>query len=489
MGIVFKQTFSNTIVTFVGFGIGAINTLFLYTNFLTKENYGLVTVILATAALLMPLLTFGVQNTLVKFYSSYKDSDDVKYFLNLMLYLPLLTIIPFTLFSYFGTDFIGDFLAEKNEEVKGYVWYIYFVGLAMSYFEIFYSWVKVHMKSVFGNFMKEVFGRLCIAILLVLVHYNVITVDLFLKSLVGVYVLRMVVMKLYAFSLEIPSLKFRLPKNYSSIIKYSALIILGGSAAVILLEIDKFMLNQYLAIENVAFYGVSVFIATVITVPSRAMHQITHPLTAKLLNSKDKPELRKLYKKSSLTLFIISGIIFLLIILNLQELYKLMPVAYRGGMLVVFLIGLTKVLDALLGNSNSILFNSDYYRAILVMGVLLAIVVVLLNYMLIPAYGLGGAAWATFIAIASFNTVKIGYVYAKFKMHPFTLDTLKVLLLLCLLGGVFFFINFNFHPILNIAIKSIFIGVVYIFVLYKLRVSEDVYSIVSSYLSKKETKK
>ncbi|WP_435313286.1 lipopolysaccharide biosynthesis protein [Cellulophaga fucicola] len=486
MGIVFKQTFNNTIVTFFGFGIGAINTLFLYTNFLTKEYYGLVTVILATAALLMPVLTFGAQNTLVKFYSSYKDSKDVNSFLSLMLYLPLILIIPLGIFSYFANDFIGNFIAEKNEEVKDYVWYIFFIGLAMSYFEIFYSWVKVHMKSVFGNFMKEVFGRLCIAILLVLVYYNVITVDFFLKALVAVYVLRMVIMKIYAFTLEMPSFSFKLPNNYVSIVKYSALIILGGSAAVILLEIDKFMLNQYVEIENVAFYGVSVFIATVITVPSRAMHQITHPLTAKLLNNKDKPELRKLYKKSSLTLFIISGIIFLLIMLNLQELYKLMPVAYRGGVLVVFLIGLTKVLDSILGNSNSILFNSDYYRAILVMGVLLAILVVFLNYILIPAYNLEGAAWATFIAIASFNFAKIMYVYAKFKMHPFSIDTLKVLLILSALGGLFYFINFNFHPIVNIVLKSILISIVYVLVLYKLRVSEDVYSIVSSYLKKKK---
>lgn len=163
-----------------------------------------------------------------------------------------------------------------------------------------------------------------------------------------------------------------------------------------------------------------------------------------------------------------------------------MPVAYRGGVLVVFLIGLTKVLDSILGNSNSILFNSDYYRAILVMGVLLAILVVFLNYILIPAYNLEGAAWATFIAIASFNFAKIIYVYAKFKMHPFSIDTLKVLLILSALGGLFYFINFNFHPIVNIVLKSILISIVYVLVLYKLRVSEDVYSIVSSYLKKKK---
>ena len=32
MGIILKQSFKNTVTTYLGFGIGAVNTLFLYTN-------------------------------------------------------------------------------------------------------------------------------------------------------------------------------------------------------------------------------------------------------------------------------------------------------------------------------------------------------------------------------------------------------------------------------------------------------------------------
>ena len=34
MGIVIKQSIKNTIITYIGFGIGAINTLFMYRQFL-----------------------------------------------------------------------------------------------------------------------------------------------------------------------------------------------------------------------------------------------------------------------------------------------------------------------------------------------------------------------------------------------------------------------------------------------------------------------
>ena len=63
MGVVLKQSIQNTVVTYLGFFFGAINTLFLYTKILPDEYYGLVTFILASGAILMPLMAFGVHNT------------------------------------------------------------------------------------------------------------------------------------------------------------------------------------------------------------------------------------------------------------------------------------------------------------------------------------------------------------------------------------------------------------------------------------------
>lgn len=485
MGIVRKQSLRNTLVTYLGFAIGAINTLVLYTKFLTAEYFGLVGVILSTAAVLMPIMAFGVQNTLVKFYSKYEHTKELNSFLMLMLLLPLVFIIPIAAFSFLANDIIGSFLATENAIVKDYVWYIFLIGFAMAYFEVFYAYAKVQMKSIFGNFMKEVFVRLGVSILLILVSFEVISVDFFLMALVGLYILRLIIMKIYAYSVKIIRFNFVFPADTKRIVKYSALIILGGSAAVILLEIDKVMINNFIAIENVAYYSVAIFIATVIAVPYRAMHQITYPLTAEILNRKDKPALATLYQKSSLTLFIIAGLVFLLIVLNINDLYTILPEAYRGGATVVFLIGLTKVYDSILGNSNAILYNSDYYRAILIMGVLLALLVVLLNYVFIPLYGLEGAALATFIAIFAYNSIKLWYVKAKFGILPFTIDTVKVIFLLLVVGFAFYFVSLPFNPILNILIKSLVITILYVLVIYRFKISEDVYAVLHKVIGKK----
>ena len=292
-------------------------------------------------------------------------------------------------------------------------------------------------------------------------------------------------MKLYAYRLKMIRLQFRFPKMTKDILTYSALIILGGSTAVVLLEIDRFMINQFIKIENVAYYTVAIFIASVIAVPSRAMHQITYPLTAELLNKKDLVALKELYQKSSLTLFIIAGLVFVLILLNLNDLFLLVPETYRGGFYIVGLIGLAKVSDALLGNNNAILFNSDYYRALLLMGVFLAICAILLNSWLIPYMGINGAAFASFIAVVIYNSIKLIYVRSKFKIQPFTKETGKVAFLLLLVGVLFYALQFTFHPVLNIALKSILMCLMYIGILYRFKISEDVFGILNKYLGRK----
>ena len=484
MGIVFRQSLKNTVVTYLGFGIGAINTLFLYTRFLSEEYFGLVGVILSTAAIVAPIMAFGVPNTMVRYFSSYQDDLTQSRFLSLMLLLPLLLIVPMALLSYVSFEIVATFLARKNAIVEDYVWYIFLVGMAMAYFEVFYAWSKVHMRSVFGNFMKEVFVRVGISAGLILVYFDILSVETFLKLLVGLYLLRTIVMKLYAYSLSMPTITFRFPKNRSSVIGYSSLIMLGGSVAIILLEIDRFMINQFIPIENVAYYTVSIFIATVIAVPSRAMHQITYPLTAELLNNGSLTELKTLYQKSSLTLFIVAGIVFLLVLLNLSDLYQLLPEAYRGGMIVVFFIGLARVFDALLGNNNAIMFNSRYYKALLIMGIFLAVLTILLNLWLIPILGINGAAIASFAAIATYNLVKLIFVKVKFNLSPFTFDTMKVFCLLLVVAVVFYFLEFGFHPLVNIVLKTILMCLMYVGILYRFKISEDVFNVLSGWLKR-----
>jgi len=338
------------------------------------------------------------------------------------------------------------------------------------------------MKSVFGNFMKEVFHRVGVMFLFVGIYFKWVDVEVFIYGVTIVYAIRTLIMMGYAFAIRKPVLRFKKITNVNSIIKYSLLIIIAGSVASIILEIDKFMLGQYIKIENAAYYGVAIYIATVVGVPARAMHQITNPITAVFLNENNKSALKDLYKRTSINLFIIGGFVFLLIVLNINELYDVLREEYRGGVFVVFLVGAAKLIDNVLGNNNAILFNSNYYRVVLLLGFILAILAIILNALLIPKYGINGAAFATFLAVIIYNSCKVGFVYLKFKILPFTSNTLKALMVLLAFVGTFYFWEFPFHPVINIALKSTLIGLLYMLLAYRLNLSEDITAILDKYL-------
>lgn len=484
MGIVLKQSLKNTVITYIGFAIGAVNTLYMYIYFLGDTYYGLVGYILSAANIMMPLMAFGVHNTLVKYFNDYKTEEEKASFLTFVLFLPLLLIIPFSLIAYFGYHQIASLLSEKNPIVYDYVWQIPVIGLCMGYFEIFYAWVKVHMQSVLGNFIKEIFIRILVTISLFAVYFNYITPSEFVYSLMGIYFLAMLLMKIYAYKVRFPSFKFKIPSNSKAVITYSLFIILTGGIANLFLEIDKFMLNNYVKIENIAYYSVAVFIATVIAVPSRAMHQITYPITAKLMNENKHDELNDLYKKSSITLQIVGGLIFLGILVNINQLYLLMREEYSAGIFVVFTIGLSKYFDLILGNNNAIIFNSKYYKTVLFLGVMLVALTVVLNMIFIPLYGLEGTAFATMISITLYSLAKLLFVVKKMNLFPFTSKTVISfgILLACFLG--FYFWEFPFHPILNIGLKSILVSIIYLMLSYKLKLSNDINVVMENVLRK-----
>jgi O-antigen/teichoic acid export membrane protein len=342
----------------------------------------------------------------------------------------------------------------------------------------------VHLQSVIGGFIKEVLLRIFISIFLFAVYFKWITPLEFINSLMGIYLITTLVMFFYAMKVRPITYSFKIPHNSKEVFIYSLFIILSGSIANLLLDIDKTMINQYIKIENIAYYTVAIFIATVIAVPSRAMHQITYPITAKLMAEDKHDELNELYKKTSITLQIIGGLVLVGILVNINQMYLLLPKNYSTGIFVVFTIGISKYFDLILGNNNAIIFNSKYYKAVLFLGLLLAFLAISLNMIFIPIYGINGAAIATLISITLYSIAKLLFVVLKMKLYPFSNQTLYCLGVLIATFFLFYFWDFSFNPIVNIVLKSILVSVFYIFMNYKLKLSSDFNNVVNSILKK-----
>lgn len=484
MGIVIKQTSGNFFITYFGFAIGALNALFLYTNFLEKEYYGYTQYLLSAANILMPFMAFGVHSSLIRFFSRCTTEKEKDQLLSFVVVLPLLiSAIVAVLYGLFSEQFVTHFLSP-NMDVSKYLWMIPVVGLSMAYFEIFYAYAKVHLRSNLGNFLSEVLVRLVVMVMLFAVHYQWLSTEQFLYGLVLAYGLQTILMFVYAISMR--PLRFRIgfPHNRTEILQFSAFIIVSGSIATLLLDLDKLMIPRYNSPEAVAIYGVAGFISTVIAVPARAMNHITYPITAQLIGAEKWDELRSLYQKSALTLQIISGLVLLGIFLNIKQLYLLLPAGYETGYWSVILVGLAKFYDVILGNNNAILVNTKHYKWALTFGVGVVVFMVVFNLWLIPIYGITGAALATLLSVAIYNTVKLLFVVNKLKMAPFSKATVTSFMVIAATYALFFWWEFPFHPAVNILCKSALITCIYVFAVLKLQISPEINGAFHSFLKK-----
>jgi O-antigen/teichoic acid export membrane protein len=175
----------------------------------------------------------------------------------------------------------------------------------------------------------------------------------------------------------------------------------------------------------------------------------------------------------------------LLIFINVNQFYLLLPEDYRGGVFVVFMIGLSKFYDVLLGNNNSIIINTKYYRMVLVFGLATVLLMIILNWIFIPIYGINGSAFATLLTIFAYNTTKLLFVVRKMHLYPFTSKTIISFVVLIIGFLVFYFWDFPFHPIVNIALKSILFTVFYGLSVIKLAISKEINEMVFKFLGRK----
>ncbi|SCY01566.1 Membrane protein involved in the export of O-antigen and teichoic acid [Nonlabens sp. Hel1_33_55] len=484
MGIVIKHSSWNLVITGFGFLLGAINVLALATTYLDADYYGLMNYILSTAFLLFPLMSFGLHNTIVKYYSTYKTDRERNNFLTQMLFWPVIGAIPIFLLLFVFYDDIRLLISTTNQLTGDFLWPILLIAVFQAYFEIFYAWTKVYLKTIGGNFLKEVFYRAAATIALLLVAFEVITQVQFIYSLILIYFLRMLAMGIMAWRTYAPKFTFYKLEASREILWYSVLMVIAGSVGTALIDLDKNMLNQYVDLADISYYGVAGFIATVVAIPARGMAQIMHPLTAGYFNAGDLKKVEWLYKRSALNLTIVAGLLMVLIICNVQEFYGFLPPEFAIAIPVVLLICFVKFTENLLGSNNAILYNTNLYQFTLWLGLGLAIVAFLLNIWLIPIFGMIGAAIATCVAYVVYAFAKAYYVNIKLQMHPWTAKTTVALVVIIVVITIFYPWDFQWNLFVNIAVKSILIFILYAVLVYFLKLSTEVNSAIDQFFAK-----
>jgi O-antigen/teichoic acid export membrane protein len=158
----------------------------------------------------------------------------------------------------------------------------------------------------------------------------------------------------------------------------------------------------------------------------------------------------------------VGSLLLIGVAINLDNIYDLMPKKeiYEAGRWVVIFVGLGKLADMVFGPSSEIVVLSKYFWFNIVLILVLAGTAIVANNILIPRYGINGAAIGVAFALTLFNVVKYVFVWMKLGIQPFTRGTLIVLVIAAATVGLNFVLPVFDNLFVDLIVRS---GVVTVF--------------------------
>ncbi|MEQ8363781.1 MAG: oligosaccharide flippase family protein [Cyclobacteriaceae bacterium] len=480
MGIVFRQSAITTIISYCGVAIGYINLLYLYPKFLEPDQIGLMRTIQDAAILFTPFAQFGLAQSIVRYYPKLVTGQASSgSFIRLMLLLALSGFgLFFIIFKIFEAPILSYF--ETNaQEIIGYSSLVLWLTLILLIMAILEAYSRSLLKTIVPNLLREVVARLLLAILVTLYFTGYLDFNQFIISTAFAYLVCLGILILYLWSLG--ELQLSQSMNHLNkteipgLLKYSLLSFAGMAGLIIIGKVDSIMVTGLLGLTANAIYTTAFYMATVIEIPKRALMQISMPLISRAFEKNDMEDIKNIYKKTSINQFIVGGLILIGIWANLHNIFAFMPKGeiYETGKYVVLIIGLGKLLDMLFGPSSEIIVLSKYYAFNIILILLLAASIVIANNLLIPTYGINGAAIGSALALILFNLLKYFFIYFKLRMQPLTWATCKVLAIGGIAVGCNYLIPKIELTIIDLLVRSAVITLIYSSLIFLSKASPD----------------
>ena len=490
MGVIIRQSIKSTIFSYLGVVIGVVNVLWLYPEFLNQADIGLLSSLYAAAAMFAPFAQLGMGSVITRFFPKFNEEEVqqnqfllltfISSFFGFILISILILFFQDNVISHFSGSSDKNLLITNYHLIVALLFCFVFSGILESY-------SKSLLKIAFPIFLKDVLIRLMITALLTSYAFGLVVHGHFFQLYVLIYVIALLVLLLYVLTLR--KIRFQSgtillsKKVIKSIGIYSFFVVLAGTSTSIVQKIDTLMISGLMkSFSEAGIYTIAFYIGNVIEMPRRSIISISQPLIAKAWHNNDTAEIAVLYKKTSLNLLIIGVLIFIGIWVNVDNLFRIIPKGeiYSQGKFVVLFIGIAKILDMITGINHEIIFFSNYYRFNVILMMFLVFIAFVSNYILIPLYGISGAAIATAISYLLFNLIKSYFVWYKFKMQPFTANTLYILFL----GGILILLgeiapNFS-NPYGDLIFRSAIVFVLFNLVVYIFKLSDEYINLINT---------
>jgi O-antigen/teichoic acid export membrane protein len=480
MGIVFRQSVKASIVTFTGALLGA-TVVYLSTLFVPVQELGFRGNLITQALVISQIFHLGLTSTMSVYIHKYRDEGQKRRaLLGLCFGVPSALLLLATPFYFvFKAQIIALFQAQDIPFITRYYAWLPLFTMFYMYQALFEVYLVSKMKTAQSGFMREIGLRVLNIGLILLFGYGLIDFDVLIAGTVLVFIVPNLLLYYLSkrsggFNLSL-SLKVFTKDELKGIAHFSWYHSLLIIAINLMGYLDILMLAALApeGLKTVAVYNVALFLISFVQIPGKAMIQATFPILTQAYQANEVERVRDIFKRSSLNIFTASLAMTLLICFNLHNATAVLPPTYHGMAAVVWILLAGRLIDMGTGMNDHILSISNHYKLSFYTCLILVILLAAFNYLLIPKYGLNGAAVASSLALTGYNAAKLIFGQLKLELHPFSKQTGTVLLCGIVTGLVGHFFPDLGNPYTDGLFRSALIIAVYVGLLLVTKASPD----------------
>ncbi len=416
---------------FIGMLFGYLSRIII-ARFLGANDYGLISLGFAAMTIAATLSLMGLSEGVVRYVSFYKGKKDkgrIKSTIISSLKISFPLSLFFSLVLFFRADWIS--VHVFHEPRLALVLMIFAIGvpfwvlrsnftLATRGFQLLQY--QVYVSQVFENIFK-----LAAIITFLALGFDVLgaawgwTLAIILTPFLAFYFLEKKVFPVFNTDVKaIPAGR--------ELFLFSWPLILAGIPGLIMGWTDTLMLGYFSSVRDVGIYNAALPTAKLLSIVAGQFGVIFMPVVTELYAMNKQEDLRKTYSVVTKWIFSITLPVFLLMCLYADWIMKIMFGAeYVQGALALSILAFVFFITSCLGLSAGIIKAYGRTKIIMACSFVGAGMNFSLNYLLIPVYGLNGAAVATGLSAALMSVSYLFFVYRIGKMQPFRLSYLKQL--------------------------------------------------------------
>ena len=478
MGKIIQQSIRGSIWSYLGLVVGYINVGIIMPAFFMAEQIGLVQLFIALSNIFTNFSSLGFSNVINRMFPEFRDKAKNHHgFLFITVSVGLLGFVLSTITFFILKPSIVESNIEKSPLLVEYIILIIPIFFFRIFFKLLDTYNRVLHDAATGAFWKDFIHKALNLGLILLFAVNYITFREFFYGYIvslclPVIPLTIVLIKRGQFHLK-PNLSYLNKPLISEMIIVSAFGLINGLSGVLTNNIDKLLINNYLSLKEVGIFSVCALFATVIRIPGRATTKISTGFIAKAWKKNDLSNIHNIYKKASLGQTIVGSLIFAGIIVNLNNIFSILPEHYNRGRWVLILYSIGILIRTSNTTSNAIIATSKSYRVLTLIITTQIIYTVLFHILLIPKMGITGAALAVLLTYTARTLIVISFIQYKFNMFCYSFKHLLTIIFASIAAFATILVPEPNILILNILTKSFLVSVLFISLILLFKVSTD----------------